>query len=91
MQTLEKLLFPIALVIALGAMLLVSAGPDTVVLVGRGLGITLVVLLVVGGVMRTRAKLRKGREQRRLLAAEAARTDGIAGGVENAEPDQGPA
>lgn len=77
MSRLEKLLFPIIVVVAIIGLLLVGAGESAAVIIGRTVGITLVTLLMVGFVARSIVKYRRGkRENQQFLEAyQAARQE----------------
>lgn len=77
MSRLEKLLFPIIVVVAITGILLVGAGESTAVIVARTVGVILVTLLLVGFVVRSVVKYRRGkRENREVLEAyQAARQE----------------
>lgn len=72
MEKLEKLIFPIIAVVAIGAMFLVQAGTDTAVAVARIIGIVLGLLLVLGFVARSVIKFRRATQELEEMAAEAA-------------------
>lgn len=70
MSRLEKLLFPIIAIVAIAGMLLVGAGENVAVIIARTVGIVLTALLLVGFVIRSIVKYRRGKAQEQQMLAE---------------------